>query len=80
VIVISGYILLTIKISQPIPGATAIELVGRCDLVYIDTRLQPFVTIVLNCPGVDSMRLWPLPIKQPWSEDWWENKPEMQIG
>jgi hypothetical protein len=75
-----AYFFLVSRTHESIPGATNMELFGRCDLVLIDTRLQPFNTLVLNCSGVDSIRLWPSPIQQPWAEDWWEKKPDMLIG
>ena len=34
--------------------------------------IQPLRTLALACPGIDYIRLWPLPIQQPWDEDWWE--------
>ncbi len=63
------------RVSEPVPGATDLELIGRCSLTYFDTRLQPFITLVLSCPRTDPIRLWPFPIKFNWSEDWWELKP-----
>jgi len=36
--------------------------------------LQPFATVVLACPRVDAIRLWPLLIEQPWEEDWYEEE------
>ena len=63
------------RIPEPIPGATDLELVGRCQLTFLDTCLQPFYTVVFGCPRLDPIRLWPFPIKYPWFEDWWELKP-----
>ena len=40
----------------------------------VGRSLQPVYTITLACPRMDMMRLWPLPIQQPWFEDWWEKK------
>jgi hypothetical protein len=40
-----------------------------------DTTLQPVTTAVLACPGVDAIRIWPLPVIQPWSENWFERPP-----
>jgi hypothetical protein len=70
-----GYALLATRTSDIVPGATAIELVGRCQLIFFDTRLQPMNTLVLACPRHDMIRLWPLPVQQPWFENWWEDKP-----
>jgi hypothetical protein len=53
-----------------IPGVTAMRLIKGCELDFFhDTRLQPVFTVALACPRVDYIRLWPLPIKQPWSEE-----------
>ena len=30
---------------------------------------QPEQTLVLACPRIDAIRLWPLPLEQPWDED-----------
>src|SRR4030042_6593123 len=27
----------------------------------------------IGCPRIDIIRLWPLPIMQPWFEDWWDD-------
>ena len=35
-----------------------------CDLDYH----IPIRSIALACPGLDYMRLWPLPVEQPWQE------------
>ena len=40
-----------------------------CELIKFGRVLQPVVTIALACPGVDMIRLWPLPVQQPWFED-----------
>ena len=52
-----------------IPGAVSIELPGRCEIIQIAQGLQPEFTIVIACPRMDMMRLWPLPVIQPWFED-----------
>jgi len=36
--------------------------------VFNDKRLQPSHTVVLDCPGKDSIRMWPLPVVDPWVE------------
>jgi hypothetical protein len=66
------YGVLTINSYRPVEGVTALRLIGRCELEYFDTTLQPINTLVLSCPIVDSIRLWPLPIVHPWFEDWYE--------
>ena len=57
-----------------VDGAKSLRLIKGCEMVFIDTRLQPVYTVVLDCPGKDSIRLWPLPVVDPWFEDWWERK------
>lgn len=70
--------LMASRIHQPIilPGATVIKLVRGCQATLMDKSLQPVFTVSLDCPGVDSIRLWPLPVLQPFIEDWYEGKPE----
>jgi hypothetical protein len=60
------------NIDQPIPGMTSIGLVAGCQLELLDTTTQPNFTALLACPGKDYIRLWPLPVTQPWFEDWYE--------
>ena len=55
-----------------VDGAKSLRLINNCEMVFIDKRLQPVYTVVLDCPGKDSIRLWPLPVVDPWFEDWWE--------
>ena len=50
-------------------GAKSLRLINNCEMVFIDKRLQPVYTVVLDCPGKDSIRLWPLPVVDPWFED-----------
>ena len=57
-------------------GAKSLRLINNCEMVFIDKRLQPVYTVVLDCPGKDSIRLWPLPVVDPWFEDWWELQEE----
>jgi hypothetical protein len=57
VTLIVGYVLLFTETSQTIPSATDIELVARCKLIYVDTRLQPVNTLVLACPRMDYIQL-----------------------
>jgi len=49
-------------------GAKSLRLISGCEMVFIDTRLQPVYTVVLDYPGKDSIRLWPLPVVDPWFE------------
>jgi hypothetical protein len=46
----------------------------RCKLDVFDRTLQPEVSATeysraLACPGVDYVKVWPLPVVQPWWED-----------
>ena len=50
-------------------NANSLELVADCKLWDIFPPSQPSRTLVLACPGVDAIRLWPLPVEQPWDED-----------
>ena len=59
-----------------VDGAKSLRLINNCEMVFIDKRLQPVYTVVLDCPGKDSIRLWPLPVVDPWFEDWWEKEEE----
>jgi len=42
---------------------------GLCSLDFFTQPAQPVRTLVLACPGVDAIRLWPWPPVQPWYED-----------
>ncbi len=53
-----------------IDGAKSLRLIKGCEMVFIDKRLQPGYTMVLDCPGKDSIRLWPLPVVDPWVYRW----------
>jgi hypothetical protein len=61
-------IFLVSRVKPLIPGATSAKLVAGCEIAFLDTRLQPAFTVVLACPRVDSIRLWPLPVIYPWFE------------
>ncbi len=57
-------------IDQSIPGVTIVPLlVGRCQLEIYDRTAQPVFTIAAACRGIDTIRLWPLPVQYPWFED-----------
>ena len=45
------------------------ELVADCELWDVLPPSQPVRTLVLACPGVDTIRLWPLPVQQLREED-----------
>ena len=55
-----------------VTGAKSLSLINKCEMVFIDKRLQPVYTVVLDCPGKDSIKVWPLPVVDPWFEDWWD--------
>jgi hypothetical protein len=40
---------------------------GSCDIEWFDKR----DSLVLACPHTDLIKLWPLPVEQPW----WEHSP-----
>ena len=44
------------------------RLIENCEMVFVDKRLQPIYTVVLDCPGKDSIRQWPMPVVDPWDE------------
>ena len=75
-----GYIVTSFNIDRSIPGSPTIELVGRCELIYFSTSLQPVNTLVIACPGMDYFRLWPLPITHPWFEHPWYDNPDALNG
>ena len=41
---------------------------------FFDKVLQPFFMVVVACPRRDMIRIWPLPVVDPWFEDWYENE------
>lgn len=47
----------------------------QCQMEVYDESVQPNTTLVLSCPRTDSLRFWPLPLVQPWYEDWQEEQP-----
>ena len=63
---------LTSRIGKTIPGVFRIELVNTCQMDFFDTTVQPMRHVIYSCPRMDSIRLWPLPVLQPWYEDWYE--------
>jgi hypothetical protein len=63
------YFLLS-RIDLSVSGATSMELVAGCQIYFLDKTIQPTITMAFACPGKDYLRLWPLPVIQPWIEDW----------
>jgi hypothetical protein len=45
------------------------RLIVGCELWDIFPPSQHTRTVVLACPGVDMVRMWPLPVQHPWFED-----------
>ena len=45
-----------------------LRLKNGCELLFIDKRLQPVYSLLLDCPGKDSIKLRPLPVVDPWVE------------
>ena len=56
-----GFLLFASSVN--IPGAVITKLPGRCEIIQFGRGLQPVYAIVLGCPRMDMMRLWPLPVK-----------------
>lgn len=61
-------LLLVSRSKEIVPGVTAVRLVGGCQVELYDTSAQPVFTVAFSCPGVDTIRLWPLPVLQDWQE------------
>ncbi len=75
VAVLTAYQALSILSSrtyQLTQNAQATRLVAGCELWDIVPPSQPARTLVLACPKKDAIQLWPLPVMQPWVEDWWQ--------
>lgn len=64
-----AYAVLAPRTYQIIDGVRAIWLFGGCELEYFTEPAQPVNILVLACPRMDMIRLWPLPVEQPWCED-----------
>jgi hypothetical protein len=77
---LATYGLLSFRPYSVVEGVTGIRLVGECKLYHFSQPAQPMTTLVLACPRTDLIRLWPLPVQQPWFEDWWEDKPDYLNG
>lgn len=56
------------RIDRRIPGVTILPLPLRCELEFYGQTAQPVFTVAAACPGIDSIRLWPMPIQFPWFE------------
>jgi hypothetical protein len=62
-------LLLASIISRHVSGVIEVRLIAGCQVEFHDIHTQPVFTTVLACPRIDSIRLWPLPILQPWYEE-----------
>jgi hypothetical protein len=36
-------------------------------VVIYEPPWQPFLTVTIDCPGKDSLRIWPLPVVDAWN-------------
>jgi hypothetical protein len=58
------------QLRRLVEGVWTIKLTGGCHLDYH----TPIQSVALACPGVNYIRLWPLPVTRPWHEtpdrDW----------
>ncbi len=52
---------------EVVPGVITRPL-GPCDVDWFENRGG---VLVLGCPHMDMLKLWPLPVEQPW----WEHSP-----
>ena len=57
-----------------------VKLVSGCEAVIFYPPKQPFKTFVLACPGVDFIKLWPLPVEYNWDEEWLIPRPGEEIA
>jgi len=69
IITIQLFSALTARSYKLTEDAWVTELVADCELWDVFPPSQPVRTLVLACPGADAIRLWPLPVHQPWKEE-----------
>jgi hypothetical protein len=50
-------------------GATRFSVGFGCRVIRFPPELQWVWTFVITCPGRDMIRIWPLPVVNPWFED-----------
>jgi hypothetical protein len=67
-------VIIKLREYHPIEGANAIRLPGECRLLILSPELQFVTTYVFECAGKFSTRIWPLPIENPWNEEWYKDK------
>jgi len=56
--------------AERVPGVVT-HAIGPCDVDWYGAR----PALVVVCPGQDLIRVWPLPVEQPWIEDRAEDSP-----
>jgi hypothetical protein len=66
------YGFLWLRSVESIPGSVSTVLPGRCEIIRFGRGLQTIYKIALACPRMDMIRIWALPVQQPWFEDGWE--------
>lgn len=66
--------------NQPSTGLTRVQVIPKCSVYFYEKTHQPMFTISLDCAGVDSIRIWPFPIIQPFNDDWRETIPMQLTG
>jgi len=50
-------------------GATRFSIRFRCSVISFPPKFQWVSTVVVSCPDTDMIRIWPLPVVNPWFED-----------
>jgi hypothetical protein len=56
------------RLREPVEGVYWLRLWRRCQIELHTPPVQDSYTIIWACPGEDSLRVWPLPLQQPWYE------------
>ena len=74
------YGFLVLRTDEIIHGAVSTKLPGRCEIIQFRRGPQPVYTIVLSCPRMDMIGLWPLPMQKPWFEDSYKNPVKGILG
>ena len=65
------YLIIGLQVSKMMPGAIRVALQSvSCEIWVMDTTIQTTFTVALACPHTDLIRIWPLPVKFEWSDDW----------
>jgi len=62
-------LVLFFQVDKPFRGYTRINLVAGCQFGIYDPALESTLTVVFECPRMDTIRLFPFPITSPWFED-----------